>query len=639
MLISVEITQHIQGRPPTFVRNTEPTSSTEPLVRSRMSTWQRSLQVCVLAWSALPCVAQNLVPNPGLENTTPFCGVFSTINFNNLVDNWSTPTLGSPDICHTSLAVSCPNTAIGSTASNAWGSEQPAGGEAMAALITYCQGCATETREYMQAELLQPLVPGQLYRASMQVSLGDRSRFASDGIGFHFSTTAIGSPSWVSLPITPQVETTSVITTTDGWVEVAGEFVADAPHAYITIGNFRNDANTSIINTGAMPMQYAAYFVDEIAVVPVTDEPSIIGSDTICLGDSTILTAVNGGVDVLWYSDDGSGGVLGNDTLLWVSPQVATTYFIVVGEDTAYHTVDVVVRPQVDLGNDTTICAGQLLLFDATVANASYQWNDGSTGPMLGVSGPGTIHVSVTVNGCTVSDTVNVLVQPLPMVQLGNDTLLCPDEVLVLSAGAPDASYSWQDGSMGPEYSVEGAGTYWVAGTVGTCTASDTIHVQYEQVSGSQNLHDGQYCIGDPLVVDLSGNPGGFVWWDGYEEPIRILEHSGTYDVQIVGGQCLHFFQFSLEFISCDPALEMPNVFSPNGDGTNDLFLPIVARGILRAQLSVYDRWGLLLYTTSDLMRGWSGRGASEGVYFFIVEYTDIQGNDSSVSGHVMLLR
>src|SRR5204863_4976109 len=113
---------------------------------------------------------------------------------------------GSPDIYHTALKPACPNYALGSTNNYSFGEEQPAGGNAMAAIMVYCASCATETREYLQIALKEHLLPGQTYAASMKISRAERSKYAVDKLGMFFSETAPSSDDWKSLPFKPQIE-------------------------------------------------------------------------------------------------------------------------------------------------------------------------------------------------------------------------------------------------------------------------------------------------------------------------------------------------------------------------------------------------------------------------------------------------
>ncbi|MFN7014039.1 MAG: gliding motility-associated C-terminal domain-containing protein, partial [Bacteroidia bacterium] len=100
-------------------------------------------------------------------------------------------------------------------------------------------------------------------------------------------------------------------------------------------------------------------------------------------------------------------------------------------------------------------------------------------------------------------------------------------------------------------------------------------------------------------------------------------------------------------------ALIMPNIFSPNGDGSNDVFKPIPydkdakpdgTRNITEYSLQIFDRWGNMVFETNDFSTGWDGKRkngsqASDGVYYWIVNATGIDNQSYTLKGNVTLLR
>lgn len=91
------------------------------------------------------------------------------------------------------------------------------------------------------------------------------------------------------------------------------------------------------------------------------------------------------------------------------------------------------------------------------------------------------------------------------------------------------------------------------------------------------------------------------------------------------------------------PEFKMPNVFTPNNDGINDTFKPIVFKGMKSGHLVVLNRWGQVVYETDNLQIGWDGQingnPASDGVYFWKVEYTTIFDENKIEFGYLTLLR
>jgi gliding motility-associated-like protein len=137
-------------------------------------------------------------------------------------------------------------------------------------------------------------------------------------------------------------------------------------------------------------------------------------------------------------------------------------------------------NPVLNLGNDTTLCTGQTLLLNAENPNAFYSWQDGSANPTYTVEKAGLYQVKVSENGCDTTGQVNISYDGKPQLSLGADTTLCFTEQLVLNASYPEASYTWQDGTSLPSYTVSQAGTYSVAVTNLCGTTLDSVIVSYQ---------------------------------------------------------------------------------------------------------------------------------------------------------------
>jgi len=85
--------------------------------------------------------------------------------------------------------------------------------------------------------------------------------------------------------------------------------------------------------------------------------------------------------------------------------------------------------------------------------------------------------------------------------------------------------------------------------------------------------------------------------------------------------------------------LIMPNVFTPNGDGINDIFSPVKFQNISNAYLKIFNRWGQVIYETENIQDGWDGEEYSQGVYFWQLSYTGTENNEKIEHGFVHLLR
>jgi gliding motility-associated-like protein len=133
-----------------------------------------------------------------------------------------------------------------------------------------------------------------------------------------------------------------------------------------------------------------------------------------------------------------------------------------------------------------------------------------------------------------------------------------------------------------------------------------------------------------------------FLWSTGDTIGEIMVEESGTYTVE-VNNQCGQFgTSFEVTF-DCSFVFFLPNSFTPDGDEINDLFKG-EGVGIEEYELSIFNRWGELVFESSDLNHGWNGQNLAGqdlqiGVYTYLVKINDVVGESHKYTGHVNLLR
>ncbi len=215
--------------------------------------------VCHLAFSQA-----NLVPNTSFEDTI---GCPNWVGQINKVTSWYSPTTGTPDYynkCCTSTYCTVPNNWYGNQASNV--------GVAYIGIISFSLS-ASQFREYIQVLLNDSLKNGRKYHVEFYVSLADSMNYACNNIGAYFSVIPISSNNYLYLPYTPQVSNpdSNLLTDKISWTEISGNFIANGGEKYITIGNFKNDANSDTLYVGGPTWSNAAYyFVDDVSVIEDT---------------------------------------------------------------------------------------------------------------------------------------------------------------------------------------------------------------------------------------------------------------------------------------------------------------------------------------------------------------------------------
>lgn len=230
-----------------------------------------------------------------------------------------------------------------------------------------------------------------------------------------------------------------------------------------------------------------------------------------------------------------------------------------------------------------------------------------------------------------------VVFQPM----LGNDTVLCPGNVLLLTPNVADPLH-WQDGSTASSFLVNSSGTFWVEATQGCQLFGDSITVTIVDLPPANLGPDRTHCDEKPLIL-FSNSVGDHLWSDGSNGDHLVAEASGQYWVQVVEGPCLTSDTVQVVIEDCGIVLDLPNVFTPNGSGLNELWKPIKRAGIRRMQTTIYGRWGDLMIASSSLEFGWNGitdgEQAAEGTYFYVIEYMDERGTPGTRTGTFQLLR
>ena len=327
-------------------------------------------------------------------------------------------------------------------------------------------------------------------------------------------------------------------------------------------------------------------------------------------------------------------------------------YFVTVTNNfgcVASDTIHITPAPPLPLhvANDTTVCTGTQVTFTAPNGYSAYLWNNGSTNLSYVAPGVGSYSIIVTNNlGCQGFDTVAVsnfvTVQP----HIGNDTSVCPGESVTFTIAAPFTNYLWQNNSTANNFSATNVGSYFVhCLDLNGCITGDTAAIlSFHPVPPSNAVADSVVCGNIILTMQA---PAGFtyLWSDGSTNQTIDINTSGQYSVLLTNNfGCTSNSVFNIG-LNCPAQLAMPNAFTPDGDGLNDLFLPRYSK-IGSYHIYIYNRWGQLLYETDKLYQGWDGTyqgvKCQTGVYVGMAEYStnDDQSDIKRVAkGNVTLLR
>jgi large repetitive protein len=412
---------------------------------------------------------------------------------------------------------------------------------------------------------------------------------------------------------------------------------------------------------------------------------------TICIGQSSTLTATPGGgtpgYSYQWA--DINGPIIGQtNATMTVSPTVTTIYFVAVvdanGCPGPVVPVTVTVNPplQVTAMADITVCQNTMVTLTCTGSggdgNLTYNWAPiGQQGTSVPVNITGTTTFIVTISdGCGTpvdTDAVVVIVNPAPVVNISATTDIsgCEDLCVSFINNTPNtASVSWVFGNgLGtatgntPNFCFTDAGTYDVTATVtdvigcvSTFTLTNYITVWPLPTAGFTYLPTDPTALNN--IVDFTDQSSGATIWSWSIDPIDTTMTGqnpsfafpavGSYDVQLIVTNQYGCTDDEIQTIIVkeDYAVYIPNAFTPNGDGMNDVFFPQgIGINTDRFEMYIFDRWGNMIYQTDRWPGGWDGtvqgttRICQIDTYVYKIVTVDPDGNRRQYIGSVNLIK
>ena len=405
----------------------------------------------------------------------------------------------------------------------------------------------------------------------------------------------------------------------------------------------RNNSVTVLRGTKTV---YVDYSHDEIDLGP---DLNICTMDTIPL-DATVENATF----YQWYKD-GIEIPGANDPVYEVTSPGIYVAYAEIGRCSTADTIQIRYSnyPQIDLGEDIVACEGDIVVLDATPSNQTgyetYVWErngdtiPGADSPLLEVTSSGTYVVKVTNEFCMNVDTVEVIFEPMPDLELGPDITVCSYETAVITPNILDGDhYEWYVNdslvsTAGPELELSGSGEYDVLLTMvkGPCTVSDSMHV----------------TILDPIIIHA--NPVLYgeleVNAEGGLPPYMYAINDGEYqnDNYFTGLPDDDYTVRVKDSWGCEADttvhvtnLIFPAFFSPNFDGRNDSWRILHSELMPGSVVHIYDRFGRLIHTMkTSADESWDGTYNGQAVLSDDYWYVLILANGKIYKGHFSLLR
>lgn len=285
--------------------------------------------------------------------------------------------------------------------------------------------------------------------------------------------------------------------------------------------------------------------------------------------------------------------------------------------------------------------------FDSQVSAQNYNWSDGSSDAVITVQSPGIYNLEAEEDGCIGEQSVEINQIAYQEAQLPDSIAVCELPLNLFSGVSDGDSYQWSTGAQTEFIDVDEAGTYQVSVLDNGCpsTAQTVVSIQpFPEIyfSGeSQTI-----CAGENIQIAAQVDYADETNWDhGPTGTSVILDDAGVYT--LVAENFCGSVSKSVEIIveDCSYRLFIPNAFSPNADGVNDLFCP-QAINFTDTELHIYSRNGQLVFETFDLENEkWNGNVNGSAFYsqpaVFVYKFKGrtLQGQIVEKSGTVTVVR
>lgn len=264
---------------------------------------------------------------------------------------------------------------------------------------------------------------------------------------------------------------------------------------------------------------------------------------------------------------------------------------------------------------------------------------------------PYTGYIKAWYDGCELADSLLVQISAaMPALSAGNDTILCPGRLLTLKATPGFRTYQWSTGSNADTTVVSSAGVYYLTAT-DSCDNEFADTVSVNAAPATLEYHfDKIICQYDTAHIVLDNRFSNYAW-----QPIeKGIMNNGqlhlfpgvstfyTVTAELLPG-CVLSDTLYIGVENCPIYFYVPNAFTPNNDGINDVFKPLIKGPLQEYRIEIYNRFGNKVFASTNPQKGWNGQhkntGQDNAVFVWVCSYRFAGRETVNQKGTVMLIR
>ncbi len=401
-------------------------------------------------------------------------------------------------------------------------------------------------------------------------------------------------------------------------------------------------------------------------------QPQLPDTTRVCNADSVLLDAGEGFISYLWNTNE-------QTQTIWVYENgyynvLVTNDEMEVIEDSTFVFMMNATIPQLDTIQS---CYSYSVLLCVEPDTLKYKWT--SNDPDLIIEHDTAacvdvfperdtttvyVHVSDSNNIITCVDSAQIWLYPrIHFDQVNQINMGCPGTCIgqmevIVSGGTGPYSYEWPNvpGSQTRDSIAFGLceSEYVIEVTDDFCTRDTSLMVEVFDLPEVEIIKDPEedIFIKNPVVKFSYENNSidsiqifNPIWnfgdstYSQEENPTKVFDMVREYDVWLkytTSDECVDSVTMKIDIKPVD--LIIPNVFTPNGDGTNDLFVIEELENYIRSEIHIFNRYGKKVFSSNDYQSNWDGDNVRDGVYFYVLRAEGYFGTDV-FRGSVTILR
>ncbi len=474
-------------------------------------------------------------------------------------------------------------------------------------------------------------------------------------------------------------QTDTISYTINGVAQPELSFVIPPDSIIILTGQCEGIYDNFVARTGGVCVS------NSLGPITLKAPPIIAGFDLFvhknCKGDTVVFTNTSTPASDLtytWYFGDGDSSTATNPSHIYHTPGVLNVKLIITNTkcfDSSIQpvTIDNLVTADFTNTPDSFICQGKR----DTLTNLSagtllkYKWYfgdgyvDSVTNPVHLYKKSGVYDIVLAISNfvpCYDTARRTLSVDSISAISIAaTDSVICGGSTITFDgiyAGIGNTGVEWTFGNNDViknenpvTYSYEGTGSFTVKLEAFYRACPDTSTTRNMTVFGAPTIYlgpDTSICPGSNAIkigdYQNANDPHARWEWSNGEtsNEITVVEPGYYYATVHVNG-CV---ATDTVWVKNDCYMDIPNAFTPNGDGMNDYFFPrdLLARGLTTFRMEIYNRWGQMIFVTDNTEgRGWDGKfndkPQPEGVFVYIIDATFKDGQKEHHVGNITLLR